>query len=73
MLHTDASSHTTFTMLRETSHKVKQKTRKVVHRGIVSAAARLGVHRIHLYLVLSGKRRSNALLARYHALKQEAA
>ena len=38
--------------------------------GIIKDAAALEVHRIHLYLVLSGKRQSHRLLARYRALKQ---
>lgn len=37
--------------------------------GIVADAARLGVNRIHLYLVLSGQRKSPPLTARYQKLQ----
>ena len=50
--------------------KVNKKTRRQVRfPGLVSDAERLGVHRNHLYLVLSGRRSSAALLSRYHTLK----
>jgi hypothetical protein len=42
-------------------------------KGICRDAERLGVHRIHLYLVLKGKRESARLLRRYHELKGAAA
>lgn len=41
--------------------------------GICEAAKALGVHRIHLYLVLSGKRQSHRLKRRYQELKREGA
>jgi hypothetical protein len=37
--------------------------------GIVEDARRLGVSRVHLYLVLIGDRQSPTLLARYQRLK----
>ena len=37
--------------------------------GIVSDARRLGVSRMHLWAVLTGRRRSPELAARYAALK----
>lgn len=58
-----------------------EKPRAVIHTGanarvrfpgIVSDAAALGVSRIHLYLVLTGERRSRSLLTRYKALKRAA-
>ena len=39
--------------------------------GICAAAEALGVHRIHLYLVLSGKRESRSLLRRYQQLTKK--
>lgn len=36
--------------------------------GLLAAAAALGCHRNHLYLVLNGRRKSASLLARYKAL-----
>lgn len=41
--------------------------------GITEAARVLSVSRTHLYLVLSGKRTSDRLLARYKKLNQSAA
>jgi hypothetical protein len=38
--------------------------------GIIDAARRLGVSRVHLYLVLSGRRESRSLTLRYHALRK---
>jgi DNA-binding phage protein len=38
-------------------------------RGLCADAAALGVHRTHLYKVLSGDRPGRSLLARYSALK----
>jgi hypothetical protein len=57
-------------MLRETraTHKGKA-PRRVKFPGIGKDAERLGVHRIHLYLVLTGERTSHRLLSRYHQLK----
>ena len=43
--------------------------RSVRFPGLLTAAQQLGVHRNHLYLVLSGQRTSHRLLARYHQLK----
>lgn len=37
--------------------------------GIVADAARLGVNRIHLYLVLTGQRKSPPLTVRYQKLQ----
>lgn len=37
--------------------------------GLIADADALGVHRTHLYLVLSGQRTSASLLQRYRALK----
>jgi hypothetical protein len=46
-------------------------TKKLVRfPGIVSDAQRLGVHRIHLYLVLTGQRQSRRLMERYRALRK---
>lgn len=56
-------------MLRATMRKSKlKKARRFV--GICAHAERLGVHRIHLYLVLSGKRESRSLLRRYGAMQK---
>lgn len=55
-------------MLRATSRKGQGKT--VRFPGIVEAAAVLGVGREHLWRVLSKKRVSKKLTARYHALKK---
>lgn len=60
-------------MLRETPRKTKQKAGRVKYVGIVSDAAVLGVDRIHLWKVLTGRRRSDSLLTRYYALKEEEA
>jgi hypothetical protein len=43
--------------------------RSVRFPGLINAAAALGVHRNHLYLVLSGQRKSRRLLSRYQQLK----
>lgn len=57
-------------MLRETRANAKGKARRRVRfAGIGKAAETLEVSRIHLYLVLSGKRTSHRLLARYQQLK----
>ena len=45
------------------------KNRRVKNVGIVADAARLGCSRIHLYLVLSGRRTSYSLIKRYEKLK----
>jgi hypothetical protein len=63
-------------MLRDTQATAKRKgrrdkTRRVVRfPGLVTDAEHLGVHRNHLYLVLTGKRVSHTLTARYHQMKQ---
>lgn len=41
--------------------------------GLKNDAATLGVHRTHLYLVLSGRRQSLSLLSRYQDLKAKQA
>jgi hypothetical protein len=55
-------------MLRVTPEKSSLKS-KARFLGIVRDARRLGVSRVHLYLVLSGKRHSNSLLRRYRSLQ----
>jgi len=62
-------------MLRDTQATRNKKARQdkplrsVRFPGLLTAAQALGVHRNHLYLVLTGKRTSHRLLARYRALK----
>lgn len=47
-----------------------QKSRRVVRfPGLLNDAEALGVHRNHLYLVLTGRRISVSLTQRYHQLK----
>jgi hypothetical protein len=63
-------------MKRESKHKKpvrsKSKARRAARiKGLCAAAAALGVHRTHLYLVLSGRRESASLRARYEALVME--
>ncbi len=41
--------------------------------GIVEDAKALGVNRIHLWLVLTGRRQSTRLMVRYRALRNEPA
>ena len=54
----------------------RKKKRPVVRRGrtlfpgLLDDARALRVHRNHLYLVLSGRRTSHSLLARYKQLKK---
>lgn len=48
-------------------------SRTIRFPNIVSDAKSLGVSRIHLYFVLSGRRESPGLLRRYHDLKKGAA
>ena len=43
--------------------------RRVKYRGIVADAKALNVHRIYLWLVLTGRRRSTRLMNRYQELK----
>lgn len=62
-------------MLRDAHATVKRKSgqdmtrRSVRFPGLMNAAHKLGCHRNHLYLVLTGKRTSHSLLRRYHQLK----
>jgi hypothetical protein len=42
-------------------------------RGICADAERLGVSRVHLHLVLKGKRKSRSLLERYNKLQKQKA
>lgn len=62
-------------MLRDAQASLKKKggkekpLRSVRFPGLMAAAHTLGCHRNHLYLVLSGKRTSHRLLARYRQLK----
>lgn len=51
---------------------IRKGKRQVRFPGLMNAAHALGVHRNHLYLVLSGRRVSVKLLKRYKALKKEA-
>jgi hypothetical protein len=53
---------------RETLKGVRRDSRPVFP-GIVADARRLGVSRMHLWSVLSGRRESTGLVRRYHALK----
>lgn len=63
---------TSVSTLRETL--MKTKAHKLVRfPGIVRDAKRLQCSRVHLYLVLSGKRTSHRLLVRYRALRKERA
>lgn len=52
---------------------MRKPKRQVRFPGLLTAAHHLGVHRNHLYLVLTGKRTSHSLLRRYNQFKQEAA
>lgn len=54
-------------MVRETSATVKE-IRSVRFPGLIRDAQELGVHRNHLYLVLTGARKSQRLLDRLTAL-----
>ncbi len=63
-------------MLRVTRSGAKAKFPEGLHRrgrgrfpGIGADAAKLGVSRVHLWLVLTGRRTSHSLRSRYHALK----
>lgn len=58
-------------MLRVTRSKIKPKAVRVKYVGIVADARSLGVRREHLWQVLTGRRRSKSLLARYRQLKQD--
>lgn len=57
-------------MLRETAANKAHKPARVKFPGICADAATLGVSRIHLWLVLTGARRSLTLTRRYQALKR---
>lgn len=57
-------------MVHETSQPEKE-IRSVRFPGIMRDARRLGVHRNHLYLVLTGNRQSPGLLNRYKKLHKE--
>jgi hypothetical protein len=46
-------------------------TSRVRFPNIVRDAEILGVHRVYLYLVLSGKAKSHRLTAKYSALKEQ--
>lgn len=59
-------------MLRKQHGKEKPKRGPTKYRGIVRAATDLGVTRVHLWLVLTGRRESRPLLARYEHLKKAA-
>lgn len=50
-------------------HGVRRESRPVFP-GIVSDARRLGVSRMHLWAVLSGRRESMGLVRRYSAMKE---
>jgi hypothetical protein len=59
-------------MLRKHNTKAKPKRGPTKYRGIVRDATNLGVTRVHLWLVLTGRRESRPLLARYEELKKAA-
>lgn len=64
-------------MLRDTHATGKRKAGRVKTRrqvrfpGLLTDAETLGVHRNHLYLVLTGARTSHALLKRYRELHNQ--
>lgn len=64
-------------MLRDAQATRKRKGRPEKYRrsvrfpGLLNDAQALGVHRNHLYLVLSGRRVSASLLHRYQQLKAQ--
>jgi hypothetical protein len=60
-------------MKRETQKTVRPKRKSTRFPGIVEHARTLRVSRVHLYLVLTGRRESRSLLRRYAALGKEAA
>lgn len=62
------NERTPFNMIRETIQTAKGK-RNIRFRGVCKDALQLGVSRVHLYLVLSGRRESKRLLQRYEALR----
>ena len=53
----------------KTTVKRKRKQSGWRFRGITRDAERLGVTRVHLYLVLAGKRASRSLMQRYRAIQ----
>lgn len=46
--------------------------RAIHYKGICEHAKALGVHRNHLYMVLSGRRESTSLMSRYNQLIEKA-
>lgn len=58
-------------MLRVTKTARKRKSRRKSARikDLISDALTLGVHRNHLYMVLTGRRKSTSLTIRYDALQ----
>ena len=56
-----------------TASKLRTRTRVVRWPGLCEAAAELGVHRTHLYLVLTKQRTSHRLTARFHDWQQRRA
>ena len=56
-------------MLRGTPQTKAKSGRVVKYSNISAEAAQLGVHRIHLWQVLEGRRHSRSLIHRYRALK----
>jgi len=61
-------------MLRATPRKREAKSplpnRTIRYPSIGADAKKLGVHRVHLWQVLTGRRQSKSLLRRYHTLKR---
>jgi len=58
-------------MQKEASKTQPRDVPRTVHQGIVADAKALDVHRIHLWLVLTGRRQSRSLIKRYRALRAE--
>ncbi len=54
------------------SGAIERKRKNTVFRGITADARKLRVSRVHLWMVLTNRRESKPLLARYHALKTKA-
>ncbi len=53
---------------RDKPTKARRKVKRTRYPNICEQAKALGVHRVHLYMVLSGRRESRRLMARYHDL-----
>jgi hypothetical protein len=53
--------------------KPRKRSRVVRWPGLCEAATELGVHRTHLYLVLTKQRTSHRLTARFHDWQQRRA